>query len=112
MPKTVPEIPSEPAVLGPYSRGITTQSSLAQAYFDQGMRLVYAFNHAEAIRAFREARRILAANRLRGLVVWALEDNAQARRFYEVRGWTTDGARRDRDFGGETAVEVRYRYLG
>ena len=46
------------------------------------------------------------------LVLWALADNARARRFYEVRGWTTDGARRDRDFGGETAVEVRYRYRG
>jgi tetratricopeptide (TPR) repeat protein len=30
----------------------------AQKYFDQGLRLYYGFNHAEAIRAFREAARL------------------------------------------------------
>ena len=30
---------------------------MAQAYFDQGLRMYYAFNHAEAVRAFREAER-------------------------------------------------------
>ena len=43
--------------LGTYSQKITTSSPQAQAYFDQGLRLVYAFNHAEAQRAFREAAR-------------------------------------------------------
>ncbi|HSJ29922.1 MAG TPA: hypothetical protein VK933_00715 [Longimicrobiales bacterium] len=33
-------------------------SDRAQRYFDQGMRLYYAFNHAEAIRAFNEAARL------------------------------------------------------
>jgi tetratricopeptide (TPR) repeat protein len=37
---------------------VTTKDSLAQRYFDQGLRLTYAFNHAEAIRAFDEAARI------------------------------------------------------
>src|SRR3569833_1236054 len=32
-------------------------SAEAQAYFDQGLRLFWAFNHAEAIRSFREAER-------------------------------------------------------
>ena len=43
--------------LGRYSYRITTTSSDAQRWFDQGLRLVYAFNHAEAQRAFREAAR-------------------------------------------------------
>ena len=30
---------------------------MAQRYFDQGLRLTYAFNHAEALRAFKEAQR-------------------------------------------------------
>ena len=30
----------------------------AQLYFDQGLRLTYAFNHAEAVRAFEEAARL------------------------------------------------------
>jgi tetratricopeptide (TPR) repeat protein len=43
--------------LGTYEYSITTAVPLAQRYFDQGLRLYYAFNHAEAIRAFEEATR-------------------------------------------------------
>jgi len=41
--------------LGTYSYRISTASPDAQRWFDQGLRLVYAFNHHEAQRAFREA---------------------------------------------------------
>ena len=41
--------------LGSYTRKITTGSAQAQAYFDQGLRLIYAFNHDEATRAFAAA---------------------------------------------------------
>ena len=44
--------------LGSYSYRITTNSAEAQRWFDQGLRLVYAFNHLEAQRAFREAARL------------------------------------------------------
>jgi tetratricopeptide (TPR) repeat protein len=44
--------------LGDYHWEVTTRVPLAQRYFDQGLRLYYAFNHAEAIRAFREAQRL------------------------------------------------------
>lgn len=44
--------------LGDYHHAITTRVPLAQRYFDQGLRLYYAFNHAEAIRAFNEAARL------------------------------------------------------
>src|SRR5262245_56283841 len=44
--------------LGTYSRRITTGSPATQAWFDQGLRWLYAFNHLEAQRAFREAARI------------------------------------------------------
>jgi tetratricopeptide (TPR) repeat protein len=37
---------------------ITTRSARAQQFFNQGLRLVYGFNHAEAIRAFKEAARL------------------------------------------------------
>ncbi len=43
------------ADLGSLHVPITTASPRAQAYFDQGMRLTYAFNHPEAIRSFRAA---------------------------------------------------------
>jgi tetratricopeptide (TPR) repeat protein len=44
--------------LGTLHHAITTTSEQAQQYFDQGLRLVYAFNHEEAIRAFEEAARL------------------------------------------------------
>jgi tetratricopeptide (TPR) repeat protein len=44
--------------LGNYHAAITTSVPLAQQYFDQGLRLTYGFNHAEAIRAYREAARL------------------------------------------------------
>lgn len=44
--------------LGTLHVPITTSSRKAQAYFDQGMRLTFAFNHAEAARAFRAAQRL------------------------------------------------------
>lgn len=37
---------------------ITTRSPEAQAYFNQGLRLIYGFNHWEAIRAFRAAQQL------------------------------------------------------
>jgi tetratricopeptide (TPR) repeat protein len=44
--------------LGDLHYPITTSSEAAQRFFDQGLRLVYAFNHAEAVRAFDEASRL------------------------------------------------------
>ncbi len=44
--------------LGNLSYPISTQSEQAQRYFDQGLRLTYAFNHQEALKAFREAQRL------------------------------------------------------
>lgn len=41
--------------LGDLHFKISTASPAAQRYFDQGLRLAYAFNHAEAARAFRHA---------------------------------------------------------
>ncbi len=44
--------------LGGFHRAITTASPQAQQYFDQGMRLLWAFNHDEATRSFAEAARL------------------------------------------------------
>jgi len=46
------------AGLGNAHLDITTSVPLAQEYFDQGARYLHAFNHAEAIRAFRHAQRL------------------------------------------------------
>jgi tetratricopeptide (TPR) repeat protein len=44
--------------LGKLHMPVSTTQAQAQAYFDQGLRLVFAFNHSEAVRAFRAAARI------------------------------------------------------
>jgi tetratricopeptide (TPR) repeat protein len=41
--------------LGTLHHTVTTQSDRAQQYFDQGLRLTYAFNHDEAIKSFKQA---------------------------------------------------------
>jgi len=41
---------------GTHSYPITTSSADAQRWFDQGLRMVYAFNHAEALKAFPAGR--------------------------------------------------------
>src|SRR5215475_13237620 len=44
--------------LGSISYKITTAQPDAQRFFDQGLRLAFAFNHDEARRAFRKAQRL------------------------------------------------------
>ena len=44
--------------LGKIHFPITTSSTLAQRYFDQGLAFSYGFNHAGAIASFREAQRL------------------------------------------------------
>jgi tetratricopeptide (TPR) repeat protein len=44
--------------LGSHHMAITTKTPKTQAYFDQGVNLLFGFNHAEAIRSFREAARL------------------------------------------------------
>jgi tetratricopeptide (TPR) repeat protein len=53
--------PSKPPItplfegLGVHHRAVTTKSKQAQRYMDQGIVFMYAFNHDEAIRSFRQA---------------------------------------------------------
>lgn len=44
--------------LGSWHRTVSTTVPLAQRYFDQGMRLLFAFNYDEAARSFAEAARL------------------------------------------------------
>ncbi len=55
--------PAQPAVplfdnLGRHTRPIASRSAEAQAYFDQGLRLLFGFNHGLAIRSLEEATRL------------------------------------------------------
>lgn len=55
--------PAEPLAplfdnLGDHHYKVTTTHPQAQQYFDQGLKLLYAFNHPESHRSFREAARL------------------------------------------------------
>ena len=51
----------------------------------------------------------LTARGFHDAVLWVLEGNERARRFYERAGWATDGARKDYERNGALRHEVRYR---
>ncbi|MDX6466917.1 MAG: hypothetical protein QOI27_1957 [Gaiellaceae bacterium] len=56
---------------------------------------------------------VLEAQRARGAggaVLWVLEDNPRARRFYEREGWRADGSA-ESDYLGLTVPLVRYRIV-
>jgi tetratricopeptide (TPR) repeat protein len=57
--------------LGSLHLAVTTNVPESQAFFDQGLRLTYAFNHSEALRAFKEAAR-LDPNNAMAYWGWAL----------------------------------------
>ena len=41
-------------------------------------------------------------------LLWVLDSNERARRFYEAAGWTADGAVKDEEWYGHVIREVRY----
>jgi GNAT superfamily N-acetyltransferase len=47
----------------------------------------------------------------REVILWVLEDNPRARRFYEREGWVLDGECKEDEFLGVAVTEVRYRLL-
>jgi ribosomal protein S18 acetylase RimI-like enzyme len=58
------------------------------------------------MRAGIEAMRLRASG---DAVLWVLDDNPRARRFYEREGWTLDGERKADEYLGLRVAEVRYR---
>src|SRR5580765_6073672 len=62
-PPREPAAPTKAAVplfkgLGTHTRSIATAKPEAAKYFDQGLMFMFAFNHDEAVRAFRQATEI------------------------------------------------------
>lgn len=45
-------------------------------------------------------------------VLWVLEDNNRARRFYEKGGWRFDGTRRIEEWSGVPVAQLRYAWSG
>jgi ribosomal protein S18 acetylase RimI-like enzyme len=55
-----------------------------------------------------EAERRLEGQHFIALTLWVLEENAQARQFYEARGFRLDASRREQRIGGSLLTELRY----
>lgn len=55
------------------------------------------------------AAQALADRGFREILLWVLEENHRARRFYEKAGFRFDGARMEQDIGGKTLGELLYR---
>ena len=51
----------------------------------------------------------IVANGFASAVLWVLDTNERARRFYEAAGWSADGATKAEERAGGTLHEVRYR---
>jgi ribosomal protein S18 acetylase RimI-like enzyme len=55
-------------------------------------------------------RRLAQAGR-REAILWVLEANQRARRFYEAGGWRPDGSAKTLELHGFPLVQVRYRRI-
>jgi len=55
-----------------------------------------------------EAERRLEDQHFTAFTLWVLEKNAQARRFYEARGFRLDAGRKEETVGGLLLTELRY----
>ena len=111
--------PSDPAVakkplapvlggLGTWSLPVTTSSPRAQQFFDQGLRLSYGFNHAEAIRAFQEAGRL---DRSMAMAAWgeafALGPNINAPLTEESQKQAYEAIQRAKTLGAKATEKER-----
>ncbi len=75
--------------LGVHSYRITATDS-AQRYFDQGLRLLWAFNHAESMRSFREGERIDSSC---AMCAWGIALAASPNINAPMASWGVDTAR-------------------
>src|SRR6267154_3056406 len=56
---------------GNWHHPVSTKNAQAQAFFDQGLRLIYAFNHDEAARSFQRAAEL---DRKLGMAFWGIAE--------------------------------------
>jgi ribosomal protein S18 acetylase RimI-like enzyme len=90
-------------------------SSVGPSRDEDGLGELYAIYVAPeawstgAGRALMAAAEAQLASEYGAALLWVLEDNPRARRFYERAGWAPDGARKAEERFGVRAPEVRYR---
>lgn len=109
MPSTVVAVDGA-AILGLATTGLCRDGDLPN--FGELMAIYVDPAHARRgvgrllMEAARERLRVIG---VADALLWVLEGNAAARRFYERDGWTFDGACRTTPFGDMPLRQVRYR---
>ncbi len=96
--------------------GFVTCGPTGDAELPQGTGQLYALYQEESAAGTGVGRALLSHAiselRARGFeiaVLWVLENNARARRFYEIAGWIPDGASKEDHRSDQVLPEVRYR---
>ncbi len=103
------------AVDGPAIRGLATTGLCSEMEFPNfGELMAIYVDPAHARTGIGRLLMAAARERLRrlgvaGAVLWVLDGNLGARRFYERDGWRFDGACRTETFGDTPVRQVRYR---
>jgi tetratricopeptide (TPR) repeat protein len=96
------------ADLGTLHHAITTDHPKAQQYFDQGLRLVFAFNHEEAVNSFRQA---IAFDEKAAMAWWgvalALGPNINAPMGPAEERRANDAVQRAKELSGGTTPKER-----
>lgn len=94
-------------ILGPPRDDDLDRATTGELYAIYVLREHWGAGAGRALLAHAETR-LRAAGCTRA-VLWVLEENSRARRFYETAGWTSDGARKVEEVAGAPHTEVRYR---
>jgi len=91
------------ATIGP-DRDVTDAGELLALYVDPDF-----WGHGVGRALVAAARERLVGQGYRRAVLWVLEGNARADRFYRLDGWSPDGARRTETIWDVPATDLRYR---
>ena len=99
--------------LGPHTRVVTTSSARAQAFFDQGVQMMYAFTPSRAAKSFRQAQREDAACAMCYWgEAWALGPFYNGSMDEEDAPTAFEKVRRARELAGESASDVERALIG
>lgn len=107
--------PETPTWIASDADGASGLASIGPArYAPDGVGELYALYVSERAAGRGDARTLhaLALEALRQrsnrAILWVLERNPRARRFYERHGWRADGGRKTETFGGTELIELRH----
>ncbi|MGZ4292357.1 MAG: N-acetyltransferase family protein [Gaiellaceae bacterium] len=95
--------------------GIVGFASVGPSRDEDGLGELYAIYVEPDVWSTGAGRALMAAaegqltSEYESALLWVLEENPRARRFYERAGWAPDGARKAEERFGVRAPEVRYR---